>query len=256
MIDSGHRDVCCGWATIEVSETGRCDIILSTFLIVAGACLLAWRSLLAAQVALDARRRSFQPIEIGRWALIAMVNIDHYWWGARLDRFSVPEARVLLADSAREHDLLNVTDVRCPLCNHEIKQALSVVDDDLVVRRQAACADCDFRVDACRHCAHFIPATDGAAFFGRTGDFSHGRCGFYRASEPVRTAYPQHARRMEALGYDTLPAPRPIVDSFIPLPECTAFTLKPEQLRDSGVPWLDRRRAVLIRLQQRINRGR
>jgi hypothetical protein len=225
-------------------------------LIIIALSLIMWRGLIAAQVMQDARQHGFKPIDIGRWALIALVKADRYWWGARLDRFSVSEARVLLADSAREHDLLNVTDVRCPLCDHEIKQALSVVGGDIVVRRQAVCAGCDFRVDACRHCAHFIPATDSGAIFGREGDFSHGRCGFYRASESVRTAYPQHARRMEALGYDTLPTPRPIVDSFIPLPECTAFTLKLEHLRDSGVPWLDRQRAALIHLQQRINRGR
>jgi hypothetical protein len=124
-------------------------------------------------------------------------------------------------------------------------------DGELVVRRQAACAHCDFRVDACRHCAHFIPSTAGATAFDRHGDFSHGRCGFYRALEPVRTAYPQQASRMEAMGYDVLPTPRPIVDSFIPLAECTAFFLKPEQLRRSQVPWIGRQRTALIRLQQR-----
>jgi hypothetical protein len=168
----------------------------------------------------------------------------------------VPEAQALLADSVREHNLLNVNDVRCPLCDHEIKQALSVVAADLVVRRKAACGHCDFRVDACRHCTHFISAGDGVAIFDRGGDFSHGRCGFYRAPEPVRTAYPRHARRMEALGYDVLPTPRPIVDSYVPLPECTAFTLKPELLRRSNVRWINHQRVALIRLQQRINRGR
>ncbi len=224
-------------------------------LIISALSLLAWRGLVAAQVARDAQRRGFKPIEIARWTLTALIVADRYWWGARLDRLSVPQARGLLADNAREHDLLNVTDVRCPLCDYEIKQALSVVDDDLVVRRQAVCAHCDFRVDACRHCAHFIPAADGVTLLERHGDFSHGRCGFYRALESVRTAYPQHARRMEALGYDTLPTPRAIIDSFIPLPECTAFALKPELLRHSKIPWLDRQRVALIRLQQRSNRG-
>ncbi len=229
---------------------------METLLIVAGMLLLVWRGIVAAQVALDARRRGFKPIEFARLALIGVVAADRYWWGARLDRFTAPEALAMLADTSREHDLLNVTDVRCPLCNHEIKQALTAVDNDLAVRRQATCAHCDFRVDACRHCAHFLPASDGIAFIERGVDFSHGRCDFYRAPEAVRTAYPQHARRMEALGYDVLRAPRPIADSYIPLPECTAFALKPEQLRKSNIPWIDRRRVALIRLQQRINRGR
>ncbi len=41
-----------------------------------------------------------------------------------------------------------------------------------------------------------------------------------------REAYPLQARQLEAMGYDTLPAPKPIADSYIPLEECTAFALK------------------------------
>jgi hypothetical protein len=37
--------------------------------------------------------------------------------------------------------------------------------------------------------------------------------------------------------------------------KCTAFSLKPEQLRYSGIPWIDRQRVALIRLQRRINLG-
>ena len=219
--------------------------------------VLVWRGAIVAQVALDARRRSFTPREVVRWALLAGVAEDRYWWGARLDRLSVPEARELLTETTRLHDVLNVANVRCPLCDREIKNALAVgAAGDLLVRRQMTCPHCDFRVDACRHCAHFLPASGSATLSDRPGDFSHGRCDFYRAPEAVRTAYPQHAARMEALGFDALPAPRPIVDSFIPLPECTAFSLKPELLRQSKVLWIDRQRLALIRLQERINRER
>lgn len=229
-------------------SSGTCNLLL--ILGIMG--LLVWRIVSAAQVALDAHRRDFKPVEIGSWSLLAVVDADRYWWGARLERMPVPEAYELLAEAARAHNLLNVTNMRCPLCDYEIKNALSVTaDGELYVRRQAACAHCDFRADACRHCAHFQPAADGATMFDRHGDLSHGRCGFYRAVEPVRTAYPQHAQRLEALGYDMLPTPKPIVDSFIPLAECTAFSLKHEYLRRSGVPWIDRRRAALIRLYQK-----
>lgn len=232
-------------------------MILEALLVVAGVCLLAWRSIVAVQAARDARRRGFKPIEIGRWALTALFDADRYWCGARLDRLAAPEARELLAETARAHNLASVNNVRCPLCNAEINNALAVANaGELYVRRQSACAHCDFRVDACRHCAHFIPSSAGVTMFDRHGDFSHGRCGFYRAPEPVRTAYPQHASRMEAMGYDVLPTPRPIVDSYVPLAECTAFSLKPEQLRQSKVPWLNRQRTALIRLQQKVNRSR
>jgi hypothetical protein len=231
---------------------------LETFLVLAGACLLAWRGIVAAQAARDARRRGFRPIEIGRWALIAVLDADRYWWGARLDRLALPEARELLVEAARVHNLLNVANVRCPLCDAEIKNALAAADDgELYVRRQAACSRCDFRVDACRHCAHFIPSAAAATvLLDWRGDVSHGRCAQYRALEPVRTAYPQHARRLEAMGYDVLPTPKPIADSLIPLAECTAFSLKPELLRQSKVPWIDRQRLALIRLQQKVNRSR
>jgi hypothetical protein len=225
-------------------------------LIISAMGLLAWRGVIAAQVALDARRRGFTPNEISRWALLAVVDADRYWWGARLDRLAAPEARELLAETAQAHGLLSVVNVRCPLCDSEIKNALALTaNDELYVRRQTACQHCDFRVDACRHCTHFQPAADGATLFDRHGDFSHGRCGFYRAPEPVRTAYPQHASRMEAMGYDVLPTPKPIVDSFIPLSECTAFTLKPELLRQSKVPWIDRQRIALIHLHQKTSRN-
>ncbi len=48
------------------------------------------------------------------------------------------------------------------------------------------------------------------------------------------------------MGYDTLPAPKPILDSYIPLEECTAFELKMDRLRASHVAWLTRQRIALI----------
>lgn len=233
------------------------ETTLSLLLIGGGLCWLVWRGLAALQVGRDAQRRGLPVAQRLGWALCAVVDADRYWWGARLERLSVAEARELLAATAQAQRLLSVVNVRCPLCDDEIKNVLSVADDgELYVRRQAACAHCDFRVDACRQCAHFQPATGGFTMFDRHGDVSHGRCGFYRAVEPVRTAYPQHARRLEAMGYDMLPTPKAIVDSYMPLTECTAFSLDLERAHRSGLPRLDGRRVALIRLDQRINRSR
>ena len=224
-------------------------------LILGVAGMLLWRGMIVVRVAEDARRRGFPSREVIRWALMAILIEDRYWWGARLDRMSVLEGRELLIDLTRQHNLLSITNVRCPLCESEIKNALAVsTDGELYIRRNAACPHCDFRVDACRHCEHFRPAGGGFAMFDLRGDYSHGRCGVYRAVESVRTAYPRHARRMEAMGYDMLPTPKRITDSYIPLDECTAFSLKPELLRNSRVLWIDRRRIALIRLHQRVNR--
>ena len=228
---------------------------LNFIVIILGLSLLTWRGLVAVRVGREARRRGFPSREIICWALIAVVDASRYWWGARLDRLSVPEARELLVATAQAHGLLSVVNLRCPLCDYEIANALAVTaDGELYIRRQTTCAHCDFRADACRHCAHFRPASGGATAFDRHGDVSHGRCGFYRTVESVRTAYPLHARRLEAMGYDMLPTPKPIADSFIPLDGCTAFSLKPELLRHSKVPWIDRQRMALIRLHQKMNR--
>ena len=225
-------------------------------LIVITVSLLAWRGIVAAQVAWDAQRRGFRPIEIGRWALVAVIDADRYWWDARLNRMAVPEARELLIAAAQAHHLLSVINLHCPLCDTEIKNVFAVADNgELYNRRRAACTHCDFRVDACRHCAHFLPAAGGATVFDQRGDVSHGRCGFYRAPEAVRTAYPQHASRLEAMGYDMLPTAKLIADSYIPLAECTAFSLKQDHLRQSNIPWVNRQRVALIRLHQRINRS-
>ncbi len=155
--------------------------MVDTFLIALGICLLIWRTTAVARVALDARRRGFESIEVGRWMLVAVVAADRYWWGARLERLTLPEARELLAETARAHGLSDVSNVRCPLCDAEIERVFAVTaDGELYIRRQAKCTQCDYRADACRHCAHFLPAT-GGLLFERNGDFSHGRCGFYRA---------------------------------------------------------------------------
>ena len=230
--------------------------MLDTFLIILAAGLLLWRIILAIQVGRDAHQRGFAPAEVARWAARAVVAEDRYWWGARLEQLKVFEARELLAEMAQAHDLLLVTNVRCPLCETEIQNALNVASTgELYVRRQSHCTQCDFRLDACRHCQHFLPAT-GSLLFERNGDFGHGRCGFYRAAESVRTAHPEHAARLESLGFDRLLTPKPIVDSYIPLPECTAFLLKLEYARQNHIPWLNRQRIALIRLQQKFNRPR
>jgi hypothetical protein len=247
---AGQFSIC---YTIIPMSVGTFNLVLITL----GLGLLIWRGLIATRVGLDAHRRGFTPFESVGWALVAVLNADRYWWGARLDRLSSAEARDLLQIKAQEHRLQSVVNVRCPLCDHEINNALAVAaNGELYVRRQATCPHCDFRLDACRHCEHFLPVTSGVSLFDRYGDFSQGRCAFYRATESVRTAYPHHARRLEAMGYETLPTPKLIVDSYIPLDECTAFSLKREYLHENGVPWINRQRIALIRLYKRNSRSR
>jgi hypothetical protein len=227
---------------------------MDALLFVLGLCLLTWRAIAAVQVGLDAHKRGLAPLTSAGHALIGVVHTQWYWWGARLKLMSDHEAQSLLHATAQTHRLQNVVNVRCPLCDAEIAHALTLdADGALSIRPNARCPNCEFRLDACRHCAHFLPAQTGFSLMGGYGDFSHGRCGQYRALQSVRDAYPMHARRMEAMGYDRLPAPRPIVDSFYPLDECTAFTFQAERLRSSKISWLDRQRIAVIRLYQKLN---
>jgi hypothetical protein len=219
-------------------------------LLVFGLGLLVWRSAVAVRVGDDARHHGLPLRKAAGWAALALLAADRWWWGGRLEVLSADEARALLRSTAQAHRLTSVVNVRCPLCDAEIVDALTVTDEGrLAIRPKAQCRRCDFRLDACRHCAHFLPAQVGFSMTTGESDFSHGRCGQYRALQPVREAYPQQARQLEARGYDMLPAPKPITDSYIPLEECTAFELKMDRLRASRVAWLTRQRIALVQLR-------
>ncbi len=222
---------------------------MDVFVLGLGLCLLVWRSAVAVRVGYDARRHGLSLQKTTGWTVLALVAADRWWWGARLRVLSEAEARTLLQSAAQAHRLTSVVNVRCPLCDAEIVDVLAVTDEGrLAIRPNAHCSRCDFRLDACRHCVHFLPAQEGFSLTKGEGDVSHGRCGQYRALQPVREAYPLQARQLEAMGYDTLPAPKPILDSYIPLEECTAFELKMDRLLASHVAWLTRQRTALIQL--------
>jgi len=195
----------------------------------------------------DARQRGFSRLAGLGWAMTALVYPAWYWWQARLERLSASEANHLLQSAAQVHRLASVVNVRCPLCDAEIVNVLAVTASGaLAIRPLAHCPRCDFRLDACRHCQHFIPAEDGIS--GQK-DFTYGRCKLYRASQPVREAFPNVAARLEAMGYETMNAPKRIVDSYVPLDECTGFALDGARLKVSRIPWLNRQRVALIRLR-------
>lgn len=219
-----------------------------------GLCLLVWRLAAAAHAGYDARMHGLSIPASFRWALIASVVPRRYWWGIRLNLLTVDTARALLQRSAHAHGLQSVVNVRCPLCDNEIGDALSVTTPGaLAIRPGAKCGRCDFRLDACRHCDHFLPAQDGFTLLDRNGDYSHGRCSVYRAVQPVREVYPDQAQRLESLGYDQLPSPKFIQDSYFPLEECTAFSLNQKRLHWGNVRWLDHQRTALIRLHGKLD---
>jgi hypothetical protein len=221
-------------------------------------CAAGWRVATAARVLRDAQRRGADVRNGLRWALVALLNDRPYWWVARLTMMAGDEARALLRRMAQEHGLASVANVRCPLCGDEIADALAVSEAGAltVARRGVLCGRCDLRLDACRHCRHFLPARlayAGPAFaHGEGGDFTHGRCDRYREWQPVHDVYPHMAGRLEKMGYEYLSAPQRIQDSFFPPDECTSFALDLKRLRKSEVAWLTPQRRALLDLHSHV----
>ena len=211
--------------------------------------LLAWRVWAAMRTGRDARVHGWAGLASLGWAASAAIYPGWYWQRARLQRLRPDEAHEILQSAARAHRLASVANLRCPLCDAEMVNVLSVAAGGrLAVASQSRCPRCDFRLDACRHCQHFLPARDA---IGGQIDMTHGRCQAYRAPQPVAEAFPDMAQRLTALGYDTLNAPKPIVDSFVPLDECRSFALDDKRLRLSTAKWLGRERLALLQLRQR-----
>ena len=225
---------------------GTAALVLALVFVALGLAVVVGRIAAAIRVDQDARERGFSRLASLGWAMTAVVYPAGYWWQARLERLSASEANGLLQSAAQAHRLVSVVNVRCPLCDAEMVNALAVTASGaLAIRRLAHCPRCDFRLDACRHCGNFLPAEDGIS--GQK-DFTYGRCKLYRAAQPVREAFPNMAARLEAMGYDTMNAPKRIVDSFVPLDECTGFALDEARLKVSRIRWLSRQRTALIRL--------
>jgi hypothetical protein len=215
-----------------------------------GLGFLAYR---AGRVWIDADRRGFGLTRRLGWALLGSVIPSRYWWGARVEALSPEERADLLARETAALGLSRADGLRCPLCRAEVVHAWALTPDGhpTVAPGPVECPRCDFRLDACRHCAHFLPGSPRAwgqiSYIG--GDSSFGRCGRRRVSQPVEEACaPDVARQMKARGWDRVRAPMPIVDSFLPPDDCTAFAPDRKRLQAGGVRWPDARRTALLRM--------
>jgi hypothetical protein len=220
------------------------------FVVLLAAGFLAWR---AGRIWRDAGRRGLAgPTRLG-WALRGALFPAGYWWTARLQAMTAAERDALLARETAQLGLHQANSQRCPLCGAKIRGAwsLTTAGEAAVARGPIECPDCDFRLDACRHCRHFMPGKPQD--WGQVGwhhdDLTHGRCGHYKTVQPVEVACaPDMARQMKVRGYDRLRAPRPIADSFVPPDSCRAFQADRQRLAASESDWPDARRRALLRL--------
>jgi hypothetical protein len=215
--------------------------------------LLAFLVYRAGRVWLDFHRGQGAPLHRLGWALMGAVAPDRYWWHERIQAMSPRERDNLLDSETAALGLSRADGLRCPLCDTEIlgAWALTIVGRPTVAPGPVECPACDFRLDACRHCAHLLPGSPqgwGAPAWAAK-DRSSGRCSRFKSFQPVeQVTSPDMARQLKARGYEQVRAPLPIVDSFMPPDFCTSFAPERRLLKEGGIRWPGARRAALLRL--------
>ena len=205
----------------------------------------------AGRIWLDAGRHGFNRLRRLGWACVGAILPSRYWWGARVRALSPHEQDDLLERESASTGLTQADSLRCPLCGAEVPRAWTLDRDGRVsvAPGPIRCPQCDFRLDACRHCAHFLPGAAQASSSWVSTDMTYGRCGFYTSVQPVEQACtPEVAQRLKVRGYDQLRAPQPVIDSFVPLDGCNAFEADRKRLQAGGIRWPDARRTALLRL--------
>jgi len=213
--------------------------------------LLTFMACRAAPIWLDCRWRSVP--RRWYWTLAGIVAPSRYWWRARIEAMSPDEQADVLARETAKLGLSRADSLRCPLCGTDVPHAwtLDAEGRPMIAPGPVHCPQCDFRLDACRHCEHFLPGAPGAlgGYALGGGDMSFGRCGQYKTPQSVDQVYsPEMAQRLKERGYEVLNAPIPIVDSFMPPDFCRAFQPQRKRLQVGGVRWPEARRAALLRL--------
>ena len=196
--------------------------------------IVLWLALTGGLAYGDARRLGVHRAPALRLAFSALVRPHVYWHQERLYYLSPAERAQLQRQEAQRLGLQGVANMRCPLCSAEIAQAWSLDRTGrlTVCRRPVSCPQCDFRLDSCRHCAHF--KAESGLMYG--DDWTRGSCTVYKTMQPVEAFCPPSvAQELQERGYTHLPAPTPIVDSYVPLENCTAFVLDEHRLKVNGV---------------------
>jgi hypothetical protein len=216
--------------------------MIGDLLPVVGLAALALLCFLAGRIWQDARQWELGTREAMGQALAGAFLPNRYWWGARLEVMPPQAQSELLLRETRKLGLGRADSLCCPLCGAEIPHAWAFTAGGrvAVAAGPVECPACDFRLDACRHCDHFMPGSPpgwGASVWSQ-GDITFGRCGFYKRVQPVEQALSGDvARRLKSRGYDQIPAPMPIQDSMLRPDSCRAFAANRKRIQASGIRW-------------------
>jgi hypothetical protein len=218
-----------------------------------GAPLLALAAWRAVPIWLDTRAHGWPLTRRLGWSLLGVIVPSRYWWQARLEALDPEDRATLLAREARALGLSRAHALHCPLCGAEVPQAwaLDLSGHVCVAEGPIACLECDFRLDACRHCTNFLPGAPRSwtGLGWHDIDPTRGRCSQYKRVQPVEQATgPDMARQLKSRGCEQIRAPMQIVDSYLRPDFCRAFQPEPGRIKASGLPWPGPRRAGLLHL--------
>ncbi len=217
------------------------------------AAILSFLAYRGARIWLDAGQRGLGAMHRLGWTLLGAFLPSRYWWAVRIKILSPREQASLLARETNGLGLERADGLRCPLCDAEVPGAWTLAADrrPTVAAGPVECPTCDFRLDACRHCTHFLPGPprDWGGSPWDPVDLTSGRCRQHTTSQPVEQACaPQVAQQLKARGYEQIRASMPIADSYLPPDSCRAFQPERKLLRANGVRWPDARRTALLSL--------
>jgi len=104
------------------------------------------------------------------WSLAGGIIPSLYWWKYRISVLTSEQRESLLRKETAALNLRSPDSMICPLCGSEIVGAWTVTENGgvTVSKGPISCPRCDFRLDSCRFCQHFLSGKPGR--LGASGD--------------------------------------------------------------------------------------
>jgi hypothetical protein len=188
------------------------------------------------------------------WSLAGGIMPSLYWWKYRISALNSEQRDGLLRKETETLNLGGPDNLICPLCGSEIEKAWTVTENGSVTvsKGPVSCPRCDFRLDSCRFCQHFLAGKPGA--WGQVGmggsDITFGRCSIYKKERPVDKSYnPAVVKKLKAFGISYVRDNLPIIDSYFPPDFCRAFNPDKKRMKSADVSWPNRKITALIKIR-------
>jgi hypothetical protein len=195
------------------------------------------------------------------WGLVGGIIPSLYWWKYRISALTPEQRDSILRKETTTLNLRSPDNLICSLCGSEIEGAWTVTENGSITvsKGPVNCPRCDFRLDSCRFCQHFLPGKPGAWGQVEMGesDITHGRCSIYKKERPVEeTCSPSVSKKLKALGFSYVRDNLPIIDSYFPPDFCSAYNPDKKRIKSGDVSWPNRKVTALIRLLNEKHGGR